>query len=229
MPRTVRTILMVAAVGALVVAGVVAGVLTNRWGATEDDRVVMERLARIPTTVGPWVGTDDPKDDPTMQKMMKVVSAIDWLSREYRNRKTGERLTVLIMYGPAGPLADHTPDVCNTSQGFQLVGSRSRQAFDLPGGGTASLWSARYAKPGVSPIAYQVSWAWGTDGNWSASSDPHKEFVTRRAIFKLYVTRAVSAAAATAPNPTRAEEPRDPAREFLTDFLPEVKAALAPG
>src|SRR4051794_27052630 len=102
-----RTVLTIAVIAALIAAGVVAGMFTNRWGPSEDDKAAMTRLSQVPSNVGPWVGTDQPKDDPATQKVMKVANATDWLCRDYRNTKTGEWVNVIILYGPSGPLADH--------------------------------------------------------------------------------------------------------------------------
>jgi hypothetical protein len=59
------------------------------------------------------------------------------------------------------------------------------------------------------------------DGNWQAAENPRMEFMGRKSLYKLYVTRGLT--------PTeRDHSPAgvDPTQEFLNDFLPEVKKVL---
>jgi hypothetical protein len=69
----------------------------------------------------------------------------------------------------------------------------------------------------------RVCWAWGTDGDWQASASPRTDFALRGALYKLYVVRHE----ARTPEGAPASTVPDVIHEFLTDFLPEVKKALA--
>jgi hypothetical protein len=211
-----RPVVILIAVAVLAVAGVVEGVRSNRFGVPEDARAAATKLAGIPREVGPWVSTEAPMDERTIA----LAEAVGYVSRAYTHRQTGAEVNVLILCGPAGPLGSHTPDICYAGRGYCQVGREVRKTLALPGGGVATYWSARFEKDGPGEAPLEVCWAWGTDGDWSASANPRGEFALRSVLYKLYVTRRTTDPAdrATA----------DPVAEFLTAFLPEVKKTLAP-
>jgi hypothetical protein len=213
-----RFLVIAAAVGVLVGAALFEGARTNRWGDAEDVRAAAAKLDGVPREVGPWSSTENP----IAPKILRVAEAVGHVSRTYRNRDTGAQVEVLLLCGPSGPIAAHTPDVCYAGNGYKMVGRRSRMTLPAAGGTAATYWSARFEKEATDD-ALRVCWAWGVDGTWEASESPWGEYALRPALYKLYVTRR---AAATA-DADRETNP-DPVEEFLTAFLPEVKKALAP-
>jgi hypothetical protein len=87
----------------------------------------------------------------------------------------------------------------------------------------ATYWTAKFQRQATGADQLRVAWAWGVDGDWTASAAPRREFALRKALYKLYVSRAVT------PADREANPPVDRIQEFLADFLPVVKKALAPG
>jgi hypothetical protein len=112
--------------------------------------------------------------------------------------------------------------VCYAGSGYVMSGEPQKRTLALPGGATATYWSARFEKkPGATDPPLRVCWMWGADGDWQASANPRTDFALRGALYKLYVQRAeplAGSAAGPAPDPTDV---------FFTAFLPEVKKALA--
>jgi hypothetical protein len=211
-----RPVLIVAAVAALAVAGVVEGVRSNRWGEPADLRAAADRLNTVPAVFGTWTSTDQPMPE----KVLKVAEAIGHVSRVYRDSRTGAEVSVLLLCGPAGPIASHTPDVCYAGNGFTMQGRQVPRTISLPGGSAASYWTARFAKDGPGEQPLEVSWAWGTDGDWEAAENPRRDLALKPALYKLYVARSI---------PPGAQTPAaDPVAEFLSAFLPEVKKVLSP-
>jgi hypothetical protein len=213
-----RFALIVGAVLVLAAAGVIEGVRSNRWGLAEDVRAAAARFGAVPPAFGAWTSEESPID----QKVLDRAEAVGSVSRVYTNRKTGARLSVLLLCGESGPIGAHTPDICYGGLGYRMVGKEQRKTVSLADGSTTTYWSGRFDKSPDEP-SLQVCWAWGTDGTWEAAVDPRTEFALRKTLYKLYVTRGLTAderAGKTAP---------DAVTEFLTEFLPEVKKALAPG
>jgi hypothetical protein len=213
-----RFLVIALAVGVLVGAALFEGSRTNRWGDTEEIRAAAARLDGVPRGVGPWSSTENT----IAPKILKVAEAVGHVARTYQHRETGARVEILMLCGPSGPIAAHTPDVCYAGNGFRMVGRQSRLTLALPGGDAASYWSARFEKERTDE-ALRVCWAWGVDGTWEASDAPWGTFALKPALYKLYATRT----AAPTPDADRATNP-DPVEGFLTVFLPEVKKALAP-
>lgn len=213
-----RTVLIVgSAVGLLVLAGVVDGVRSNRWGVPEDLQAAAARLSAVPHTVGPWTSVDLPIE----QKILDRAEAVSSVSRAYRNSKNGAEVVVLLLCGPSGPIGAHTPDICYGGLGYKTTTPEARKTLTLPDGSTQTYWSARFVKTPGEP-GLQVCWAWGTQGDWVASGAPRRDFALHHALYKLYASRTLGTADRDGkPGP-------DVVQEFLTDFLPEVKKAIAP-
>jgi hypothetical protein len=215
-PAALRKWLVIAlAVAGLAAAAVVEGKRNKRWGTTEEGRAAAAKLGAVPAAFGDWASEEVKIEE----KVLKVAEADGHVSRAYKNRKTGAEVTVLMLCGPSGPIGAHTPDVCYAGAGYAMAGDAQKVTVAPPGEPGATYWSARFDKK-APPSALRVCWMWGTDGNWEASENAR--FGLQSALYKMYVVRSESDGPAA-----RATE-RDPVREFLTDFLPEVRKALAP-
>ena len=209
-----RGLLIAVVVALLAVAGVVEGIRTNRWGDSEDIRAAAAKLDGVPRAVGPWVSTESPIDE----KVLRVARCAGHVSRVYTNTQTGESVAVLVLCGPTGDIAAHTPDVCYAANGYEMRGPKTGTRQTLPDAG-ASYWTARFEKPNSGDPALEACWAWGTNGDWTAVENPRIDFVRHTALYKFYVSRPL-------PLVTGAGKP-DPAREFLSVFLPELRKLLA--
>jgi hypothetical protein len=202
------------AVGALIAAAVVE----RRTSGVEsgDVREAAAKLAAVPPAFGDWTSTEVPMED----KVLRVAGAVGHVSRVYANRKNNWGVTVLLLCGPTGPIGAHEPRDCYAGNGYDMSGDPQRRAVGLPGGPTATYWSARFErKSAAAPdeLALRVCWMWGTDGDWRAATDPRAEYALRRALYKLYVSRTEARTPPSAPDSIEA---------FLTEFLPEVNRAL---
>jgi EpsI family protein len=210
-----RGLLIIVVVALLAAAGVVEGLRTNRWGDSEDIRTAASRLDAVPREFGSWTSTESPIDE----KVLRVARAAGNVSRTYRNSKTGDAVSVLILCGPTGDIAAHTPDICYAGIGYTMIGRESKHSLALPGATTATYWSARFEKGTEAPL--EVIWAWSAGGDWVAAEQPRQEFVLRSALYKVYVSRTIS------PAERAGSKPAETTREFLSAFLPEVRKALA--
>lgn len=208
------------ALGVLVTAAVVEGVRSNRWGPTDDLRAAAERLGRLPRSTGAWDGTDVPLDP----KVLQQTEAVGVVSRTYRHRHTGDEVGVLVLCGPSGPICAHTPEACYAGLGYKMTESAKRRTIGLRSGPPASVWAGRFVKGTTgSGVAseLEVWWAWGQNGVWVAAEAPRRDFLLQSALYKVYLTRMVSA--------NRPDQPKSfaPAEIFLAEFLPDLNAALS--
>lgn len=213
-----RFLVILAAVAVLVGAALFEGVRTNRWGPSEDIKAAAAKLDALPRDVGPWSA---PTDTPLDPKIVRVAEAVGAVARQYRHKGTGAQVEVLLLCGPPGPIAAHTPDVCYAGLGFKVAGGHLRKTLALPDGTTVSYWSARFEREATGDDALRVCWAWGLDGDWDAADSPRGEYALRTYLYKLYATRRAAATAEA----DRTDS--DPVEEFLTVFLPEVRKVLA--
>ncbi|QDU20067.1 hypothetical protein ETAA1_20100 [Urbifossiella limnaea] len=203
--------LVVIVLGGLVAAAVFEGVLSNRWGVPEDLKAAAARLDRVPPAFGDWTSVEVPVD----RKILERAEAVGSVSRVYRNQKSGSSVTVMVLCGPTGPIASHTPDVCYAGLGYKMQGGEVKKTL-----GDATYWTARFDKGDADP-GLEVNWAWGADGTWHAAATPRLDFTGHAYLYKIYATRSL-AAAGTA-------QTGDPVHELLTEFLPVLRTALGPG
>jgi Protein of unknown function (DUF3485) len=206
-----RGLLIVLAAGLVVGVAVFEGIRSNRWGESKDVKAAAAKLERVPREFGAWTSGPDGTLDP---KIVERAEAAGYLSRRYYSRKTGTEIDVMLLCGLPGPIGAHTPDVCYGGLGYECLGNPKPQRIAF-GDGDATFWTARFEKkqsPTDQPL--RVYWAWGIDGDWEATERPRREFIERSVLFKLYVQH------------TDGSGPAEPAKEFLTDFLPVLKKAL---
>lgn len=182
-----------------------------------DVREAAARLDRVPREFGDWTSTDATLDD----KVLRVAEAAGYVNRAYTNRKNGAVVSVLMLCGPTGPIGAHEPKYCYAGNGYEESGPKAKKAVSAADGAAATYWTVQFAKKQpTADVPLRVCWAWGLDGNWTASDSPRSEFALKRALYKLYVVRSE-------PKPLARDEP-DPIDEFLKAFLPEAKKALTP-
>ena len=214
--RSVLTLILVLA--GILAGGYTHGVWTGRWSDSRALEEAVARLDRVPTEVATWKGTDRKLEE---QKSVLEMARIKGLVfRKFVNTTDGHVVSMLIVCGPPGHIAVHTPDICFTGSGYipkmqpvrmSLEDSESgpppefmRQDFDLgtPGG----------------VVETRVYWSWSEGDRWQAPDYPRWYFAPRPYLYKLYVTSG-----------SRGGPSDDPAAEFLRVLLPELRKALSPG
>jgi hypothetical protein len=212
-----RTLAALAATAFVILTGLAQGYWTYRWSPPLGQQVAAERLARVPRDVGDWRGEDFTLPD----DQVRAAGLTGYVLRAYTNRFTGERVTLLVVCGPPGPISVHTPDVCYEGAGYKMAGEQVRKTVDAEGlPGRANFWSADFRKPRGGPDPNKrVTWGWSTGDTWQAVDNPRFTFARARALYKLYVVRDL------VPDPSRADA--DVGLDFLRRVLPELRAALS--
>lgn len=198
------------------VTGLVHGLWTRRWSDGADLEAAAARLPQIPAVAGDWTGHDQPPIDAAILARAEVAGS---LRREYVRKADGQAVSVILLCGPKGPLAVHTPDVCYGGAGYEVQGAPVRRELRLAGGGTAEVWTARFHKPGASadpPL--RLCWAWSAGTGWKAPGSPRWTFRWAPVLYKLYAVREM----------IHLDEPLDgdPCLAFLAAWLPQADAIL---
>lgn len=167
----------------------------------------VQRFDRLPMQIDGWFGTTTPIDE----KQLRIAEAQASLSRIYT--KNGQSVAVLVLHGEPGPLGAHTPEVCYGASGHRQLGQPYRT---LVPAGDGTLWTTQFESPGTPPSRIEVTWGWGTDGQWNASESPRVEYAGHARIYKLYVSRRLT---------TYSSEPVPNA--FLVPLLRELQKTLS--
>jgi hypothetical protein len=216
---------LMAAIVLVAATGYVNGLWTGRWSDTRAVAESAARLKSVPMEVGDWAGKDVDFD----VKDYAAAGIEGALLRRYRNTRTGEEVTLMIVCGRPGPISVHTPDVCYPAAGYRLLSDRIATAVDL-GGESARFWTLPMGKfDTVVPERLNVNFSWSVDGNWLAPDrDSRFVFAGSPVLFKLYAVRELSPRAASE-SPTADELAKDEvAVEFLKTIIPELRVLFAP-
>ena len=126
-------------------------------------------LKDVPLVLGSWRSLEGAEStlDP---EIAKVAGSSDHVIRTYVDDKSGERITVLLLYGPAQAVWGHTPEVCYPASGFKtMAASREVQIPVEDGSRTAAFTKALYGKTrGARPRSTRSS----TRSSTRAPGDP---------------------------------------------------------
>ena len=167
----------------------IQGSWTDRWSDVSDQgmRQTASRYAAIPLKIGnDWIG----EDTPYSKKELEAAGAHAHLSRVYRNRKTGERISVFMICGFARDVAVHTPDFCYRGAGFE-VESRP-ETFEIESSGTMeqplTFWTSTFLKERpASAIHQRILWGWTSGEPWNAPDYPRWKYPGNSPLNKVYL------------------------------------------
>lgn len=191
-----RLIPVVVAVVAIVLLTIVEGSISDRWSDSNRAAAYCATLLNdIPDTIGDWEGVDEEVTD----AVIEVAGAEGFISRDYRNKNTGQRVNVWLIVGHARDTAEHTPDICYPSQGFRQCQKNTQYPITLPNGKEVGFWTAAFEqKVGIQKAASRVFWTWFkpalsgegdvTQVDWVAPENARFHFGSTRALYKLYFT-----------------------------------------
>ncbi len=219
--RQVWSILSLAAVIAVTLAaGVLQGRIRNRWGASESMLAAAQNLQDVPRKFG------GPQNDrwqlqsaePMSDDAAEMLECTGNIVRTYENRRTGEVVSLFVVVGPTGPTAVHTPEVCYSSQDYEVRDVRQPLAIADEQGQEDQFWALTFKSKRVQQDLLCVCYAWGTGGRWSAPNDARFAFVGRPYLYKIQL-------ASKLPRGTDLKT-NDTCRQFLQDFLPVLRQYL---
>jgi EpsI family protein len=150
-------------------------------------------LREIPYVLGTWrslEGTEATLDP----EIARIAGSSDHVIRAYVDDKTGERVTVLLLYGPSQAVWAHTPEVCYPASGFTtVIPSREIQVPLEDSARTAAFREALYGKTrgGLTELS-EVYYSFFNAGVWrSDMSGQWKQFRYHPGMFKIQIERRV--------------------------------------
>lgn len=193
------------------------GILTDRWGKPADLSAAAKKLDAIPPVIGDW--HSKPLEMPKSQ--LEAAEAVGHISRIYRNDKTQTEIQLLVLCGPRGPIAVHSPTICFTSAGRQQAFPEKRESVKASDA-TGNFWQTVFTKRTPDGLEDELDtyWAWSVQGECQAPENPRLEFAGSQHLYKIYVTHLRQPAANKTSKDSSCED-------FLKVFLPAFQAALA--
>lgn len=213
----VRVALAVAMLGAS--AGARALQLRRVDQILRDGRVSPFRLADLPRTLGPWDGDDEALDP----AIARATGSTDSISRVYQHRITGQRIALIVLFGPSTEMYIHAPEVCYAAAGYeQTVGPRPRA---VTAGGAAWPFHELVFSRGEGGLAelQEVYYTWRYSGAWTPGLLTQKGFERIPGMFKVHVARGVK--------DTEMDnlDVGNPCEDLLARLMPEIDRRIASG
>lgn len=210
---TLRAVFILMASGAIVCAGTLHGVWTNRWGSSAELRALAARVSSVPMNFGEWEGTDDPRSE----REWSAAGAVGHLSRTYRREGDGAQVVVMVVGGLPARIASHSPEACYPGGGYTIEG-RHKERLSQDTKADVFVATARKAEPEVGR-SLRVYWAWNSRAGWQAPDDGRIVYVAEPVLVKVYVVLEDDGT----------ENTDRTARSFLNEYLPLLQENLFPG
>lgn len=212
-----RNIPYLIAIVVVLATGLTTGVRANRWHDSKALDAAAKRLEGLPMTIGEWEG----EAGELPARIIEQSEVSGYLLRRYRNPRTQAAVSVFIGCGRPGPVGVHSPEVCYTGGGFELLSSRPLAIpIDTDGAKSGMRVSDFRNPPSQNPGYLRIFWAMTADGNWAVPESPRFTYAGVPALFKIYLSKEVA-------NPSESME-KDACYEFSQILLPELNKTLFP-
>ena len=195
-------------IGLALLSGVVHGALDGRWSQATDLKEQGSQLELLPDTFGDWELVESPGLEKGAAEILRCYGSTN---RVYRRRDNPDvRVSVAVMFGPRGPIAVHTPEVCYDSVGTDQVSERQVEAISTVQT-RHEFWSVPFSRR-ASEADFEVWYAWSDGGSWQAAN--HPRFWMAETLYKLQLAGPAS------------NGENKPCREFLEAFLPHIEKVI---
>ena len=211
---------IVVVVVAIALGSYVQGTLVDRWGHTSTGQLKKyeERLKLVPAVIGEWESYEL-EDDPEQLKAARITGSV---SRAYRNRTTGEAVSLFLVCGKAVNIAEHTPDQCFVAAGYTMLSEPNPYKIEtdlVPGNFNYTVFQKD--EPDRTH-RQRIFWTWHDDEEpgFQAPSNPTWSFVGKPALYKMYIMSELGS------DPPPLEE--SPIIHFSREALPVLEEVLFP-
>lgn len=203
------------ALGATAATGVVHGLMSNRWGPRPSMQAAAGRLQRqMPPKIGNWVLHHQGK---ILEAHQQTLQCAGYLVHYYDHVESGAQVSVVVLVGPHGPTAVHTPEICFATGNHTPQGEPQVIRIDDAKGGHHELWDQTFRANNVEALDQRVLHAWSSGGEWQAAKRPRYEYAGAPYLYKIQLS---------GPAKTDASE-FDACQDFLKEFLAELAPRIA--
>jgi len=188
--------------------GAAHGLLSNRWGVAEDIQSLGKQLNAIPMSIGPWKCDEEGVLD---QRVLDILEANGYISRVYVHQSTGEAVNVFMVFGPKGPIAVHTPEVCYSARAVNQTEERQAVPCDYDGK-DGTIWKLGFETNTIDKRKMSVYYGWTEGGPWQAANSPR--FWRTDFLYKIQTSCQATG------------KKEDSTDEFFKAFMPEARKVM---
>jgi len=200
-----------------VVAAIVQGRATNRWGASDTVTNAATIFTRLPKTFGDW----DLLEPQELPKQVRGLLQTEHYSQGvYEHRSTGQRAILTLLLGPPGPMSVHTPEICYSAADFSQNSNRQHVSVG-PSDANDTAWMIQFhSTHDVQGSVTRVYYSWHDGQRWKAVDEPRVTYGARPYLFKVQVATEVPADAEN--------DAEDAARSLLQQFCSVFDQSFTP-
>ena len=200
----------------ILVTAIVQGFWSDRWTDDAADSLhLKQRIDNLPMQLGDWEGQNleaDPRE-------IRASGAVGHLSRSYRNRVTGEQVSLFLICGHMRHVSVHTPDRCYPAAGFDQLSPAERFTIETSAGPLETFTTTFRQEAAEGILTQRVFWTWGLDKQWEAPENPRVRYGGVRALYKMYLISSV-------PPGVEQEAAESPCLNFAQDTMALIDAQL---
>jgi len=212
----VRWLALLVSLAALLGAGVVHGLWTDRWQRSEALTQATERLQLLPADLDDWKGRAEEQDPDALA----VTGAVAHYSRSFLDPVTGDRVLVILLAGKPARMSVHRPEHCYTAAGYDLVARPIGIYIRADGEETAEFFTGTFTREeAAGPSQLRIFWSFFARKQWESPVSPRVRFAREQVLYKLYVLRSVAASLGSLDE--------DPCIRLLGKLLPVLNRTLA--
>ena len=189
-------------------SGIVHGMLDGRWSRPDDLIAQASQLDNLPDKCGQWLLSERQELDESAAELLRCYGS---QVRVYQHEQTDSTVTVAVLFGPRGPIAVHTPEICYSSVAKKQVGERRVKKI-THSGSVDEFWSVKFAENPSPDPSLDVWYGWSDGGSWVASENPR--FWMTDNLYKLQIAGPIG------------DSKFRPCDDFLSEFLPQLQALI---
>jgi hypothetical protein len=179
------------------------------------------RLDELPRILGDW--RSEERDDGQLDaQVARIAGSSDHIVRTYLDEKSGDRITVLALYGLAERVFGHKPDACYPAAGYELVEGPVDRELRVPGmkSPVRYRWAVYMKRIGGLRTYQEAYHTFFYNGEWTPdASDQWKLYRYQPAMFKIQLGRPISGFS---------KEVHGPSEALLGELVQEIRSRMAP-
>ena len=174
-------------------------------------------IGNLPDCVGPW--RSGPAEN-LSENVLRILQCRAHTSRTFVNDDTGERVSLILLAGAAGPMVAHTPESCYESGSFELAEAARAETVSASASQADTFERITFrTKSGGS--VQRIYHAWHKfQGRWTAPRNPRIALGGEAMLYKLQLATSLP------DKPAEETAGPDGCRRFLEALIPVLDKSL---
>ncbi len=196
-------------------SGWLHGHISGRWGRSELIPIAAEKLLSLPEEFGEW---ELDKNLELTAYEQDELQPYAYVNRVYAHRSTGQMVNLLVLLGPVGPTAVHTPEICYSRTAYTIIQRPEPARIAQADGGNNDFLTVTLKSRRVHGELLRSYYAWTTGDRWEAASDTRFTFGGSPYLYKIQLSCHVASSSRN--------HQTDAVTQFLPALLPVLKEHL---